>query len=84
MVAGDIPAMRAQAAFSLTGVVSARIREELDVPVFLAGGLTPGNAAEAVATVGPYGLDVCGGVRRNGRPDAGLVDSFMTEVRQTA
>ncbi len=46
--------------------VSARVREELDVPVFLAGGLSPGNVAEAVATVGPYGLDVCGGVRRNG------------------
>lgn len=43
--------------------VSARIREKLDIPVFLAGGLNPDNAAEAVATVQPFGLDVCTGVR---------------------
>lgn len=43
--------------------VSARIREQLDVPVILAGGLTPENAAEALATVRPYALDVCSGLR---------------------
>ena len=43
--------------------ISARIVEALDVPVYLAGGLNPSNAAEAVATVQPFGLDVCTGVR---------------------
>lgn len=43
--------------------ISARIVEQLDIPVFLAGGLTPANAAEAVAAVRPFGLDVCTGVR---------------------
>src|SRR5699024_1106420 len=43
--------------------ISARIVEQLSVPVFLAGGLTPVNAAEAVAAVRPFGLDVCTGVR---------------------
>ena len=43
--------------------VSARIRERLDVPVLLAGGLTPDNAAEALATVRPHALDVCTGLR---------------------
>jgi len=43
--------------------VSKRIRAAVDVPVYLAGGLRPENAAEAVATVGPFGLDVCSGLR---------------------
>ena len=43
--------------------VSARIRERLDVPVLLSSGLTPDNAAEALATVRPHALDVCTGLR---------------------
>jgi len=49
--------------------LSRRIREAVDVPVFLAGGITPENAAEAVAAVGPFALDVCTGVRTDGRLD---------------
>jgi phosphoribosylanthranilate isomerase len=49
--------------------VSRRIREAVDVPIFLAGGLRPENVAEAVARVGPFGLDVCSGVRTDGRLD---------------
>ena len=45
------------------------IREAVEVPVYLAGGLRPENVAEAVARVGPFGLDVCSGVRTDGRLD---------------
>lgn len=43
--------------------ISAQIRERVDVPVLLGGGLKPENAAEALATVRPWALDVCSGLR---------------------
>ena len=47
--------------------VSRRIREAVGVPVFLAGGLNAANVREAVETVQTCGLDVCSGVRKEGR-----------------
>jgi len=61
--------------------VSARIRAALDVPVYLAGGLRPENVAEAVARVGPFGLDVCSGVRTEGRLDAEKLALFVAAAR---
>jgi phosphoribosylanthranilate isomerase len=57
--------------------VSRRIRETVPVPVLLAGGLHPGNAREALELVGPAGLDVCSGLRLNGRLDAGRLRDFF-------
>ena len=55
---------------------------ESPVPVFLAGGLRPENVAAAVATVRPYGVDVCSGVRINGRLDEARLRAFVLEVRR--
>jgi phosphoribosylanthranilate isomerase len=60
--------------------VSARIRRELDVPVFLAGGLNPGNVTEAVRTVRPFGVDVCSGLRPGGVLDPRRVRDFVRNV----
>ena len=49
--------------------ISRRIRERVGVPVYLAGGLNAGNVAQAIAQVGPFGLDLCSGVRSDGRLD---------------
>jgi len=57
--------------------LSRRIREAVPVPVFLAGGLRPDNVGPAIEQVAPYGLDVCSGVRRDGRLDPALLASFF-------
>lgn len=61
--------------------VSARIVRASPVPVWLAGGLGPANAARAVAEVGAHGLDVCSGLRPGGRLDPGLLGAFMAAIR---
>ena len=64
--------------------VSRRIVEAVGTPVYLAGGLRPDNVAEAIRTVGPYGLDLCTGVRRAGRLDEKLLSAFMRAVTAVA
>ena len=63
--------------------ISRRIREAIDVPLYLAGGLRPENAREAIETVAPFGLDVCSGLR--GGPDFALdpdrLERFMAATR---
>ncbi len=49
--------------------LSRKIRERIEIPLFLAGGLKPENVRQAVAEVGPFGLDICTGVRSEGRLD---------------
>ena len=51
--------------------VSAEFVRRAPVPVFLAGGLRPENVAEAIATVRPFGVDLCSGVRTKNRLDRG-------------
>jgi phosphoribosylanthranilate isomerase len=63
--------------------ISRRIVEEASVPVYLAGGLNASNVGEAIETVQPYGVDVCSGVRTNGRLDREKLGAFMDAVRET-
>ena len=60
--------------------ISRRIREAAPLPLWLAGGLTPDNVAEAIATVRPFGVDVCSGVRTHGLLDEAKVARFVAEV----
>lgn len=62
--------------------VSRSIRESVDVPVFLAGGLHSGNVAEAVQTVGPFALDLCSSVRTAGLLDAAKLRAFFAALPQ--
>ncbi|HYN82604.1 MAG TPA: phosphoribosylanthranilate isomerase [Gemmatimonadaceae bacterium] len=58
--------------------LSRRIVDASPVPVYLAGGLNAGNVREAVETVGPFGVDVCSGVRTDGRLDEAKLAQFMS------
>jgi phosphoribosylanthranilate isomerase len=57
--------------------LSRAIRERIDVPLFLAGGLTHNNVNQAINDVRPYGLDVCSGVRTDGKLDPDKLDQFF-------
>jgi phosphoribosylanthranilate isomerase len=61
--------------------VSAEFVKRTEKPVFLAGGLNPGNVAEAIATVQPFGVDLCSGVRTDGHLDQAKLDAFMAAAR---
>lgn len=63
--------------------ISRRLRDAVDAPVFLAGGLNPANVGRAIARVAPFGVDVCSGLRTNGRLDEAKLVQFMTVVRES-
>jgi phosphoribosylanthranilate isomerase len=60
--------------------VSRRIVESVTVPVFLAGGLKPENVREAIEAVQPFGLDLCSGVRTEGKLDPMKLEKFFEAV----
>lgn len=57
--------------------LSREIVEKSGVPVFLAGGLHAGNVRQALDEVGPFGVDLCSGVRTEGRLDPFKLEAFF-------
>jgi len=62
--------------------LSRRIIETCGKPVFLAGGLNADNVREAIETVQPFGLDLCSGVRTDGKLDLRKLEQFFNGVNQ--
>ena len=63
--------------------LSRKIRDTISVPVFLAGGLKPENVRQAIEDVQPYGLDLCSGVRTDGKLDERKLEMFFYQILLT-
>lgn len=59
-----------------------RVTTDLESPLILAGGLTPGNVADAISTVEPFAVDVASGVEADGGvKDPVAVRSFVDRAK---
>lgn len=57
------------------------IPDDLDKPLILAGGLSPGNVAAAIRAVRPFAVDLCSGVEASkGVKDSALMQAFVQAV----
>lgn len=74
---GDLPGGTGRRCDWVGAAALARVRR-----VWLAGGLTPDDVAEAIRAVRPYGVDVASGVERApGDKDLDLVARFVANAR---
>ncbi len=64
--------------------ISRTIRESVQVPIFLAGGLNPENVAGAIKQVDPFAVDICNGVRTDGKLDESKLSAFFAAIRAAA
>lgn len=60
--------------------LSRRVIGAVKCPVFLAGGLSADNVAPAIRIARPFGVDLCTGVRTDGRLDAVKLEAFVAAV----
>lgn len=58
-----------------------KIKQSVDVPIVLAGGLTPDNVETAIETVEPFAVDVATGVESDGgEKDRRAIESFVARA----
>lgn len=58
--------------------ISRTIRERCNKHLYLAGGLNTENVRDAIGQVQPFGIDICSGVRRDGKLDAIKLRAFIS------
>ena len=61
--------------------ISRDLVSAVNVPVFLAGGLNADNVIQAIEKVQPFGVDICSGVRTNGKLDEKKLKAFFDAVQ---
>ncbi|SKB87001.1 phosphoribosylanthranilate isomerase [Soonwooa buanensis] len=60
--------------------LSRQIRESINIPLYLAGGINQNNVVEAIEKVQAFGLDLCSSVRTDGKLDAIKLKAFFEAV----
>lgn len=60
--------------------ISRRIVQNINIPVYLAGGLKSSNVKSAIELVRPYGIDICSGIRENGKLKEEMLTEFFNVV----
>jgi phosphoribosylanthranilate isomerase len=63
--------------------LSRQIRDKSKCPIFLAGGLNPDNVKQAIQEVHPFAIDVCSGVRTDGKLDRTKLELFIRNLSGT-
>lgn len=63
--------------------LSRQIRDQIDIPVFLAGGINHNNVKQAIEHVQPFGVDLCSSVRTNGKLDENKLKLFFQTIQST-
>ena len=61
--------------------LSKEIRENIEIPLFLAGGLNKNNIREAIEYVQPFGIDLCSGVRTGEELDKKKLKEFFEAIQ---
>ena len=62
--------------------ISRTIRERCGKPIYLAGGLNANNVRDAITQVQPFGVDICSGVRSDGKLDEIKLRAFIAAARK--
>ncbi|MCH7962477.1 MAG: phosphoribosylanthranilate isomerase [Bacteroidetes bacterium] len=60
--------------------ISRKIRDAVSVPVYLAGGINANNVLDAAKEVEPFGIDLCSGVRKDGKLSEKLLREFFRMI----
>ncbi len=61
--------------------LSRQVVECVDIPVIVAGGLSPANVSKCVEQTAPFAVDTASGVENNGRKDVRMMKAFIDAVR---
>lgn len=62
--------------------LSRTIKDAINIPLFLAGGIHKDNVKAAIEAVQPFGVDLCSGVRTNGHLDEAKLNAFFNAIHQ--
>ena len=58
--------------------ISRKIRDTVSAPMFLAGGINANNVLDAIKEVEPFGVNLCSGVRENGKLNEKRLEEFFS------